>query len=165
MSKTLVDGHEQFDGYPVTVYNARFSGTIDLPDESGASLEYDDVIVMVVTATVGKSTIDATRSGDLRRTNVMKVTDAVVVPYSQVNDVRDLLSDHPQVETTTESVVAEVADVQSVEDDSTVRVMSFQADDIDVPQVDTPRAERDPLDSPYKSSKDPVLAGFLSEGM
>ena len=161
MSKTLVNGHEQFDGYPVTVYNARFSGTIDLPDESGATLEYDDVIVMVVTATVGKSTIDATRSGDLRRTNIMKVTDAVVVPYSQVNDVRDLLAEDIHAEVVVESPVAQVIDVQtSVDEDATVKVVPFKADDVDVSVV-----ERDPLDPPYKSSKDPVLAGFLSEGL
>lgn len=98
MAKELVDGQERFDGYVVTLYDGRFSGTFELPENVGAGLEYDEVVTFVVTATVGKATIDSTRLGDLRRTNTMKVLSAVPVPYSEVNNVLDFASGNVEKE-------------------------------------------------------------------
>lgn len=81
MSKELVDGQERFDGFPVTIYEGRFSGSFEIPEELGAKLEFDDVVSFVVTCTVGKATIDSTRLGDLKRTNAMSVQN--VAPASQ----------------------------------------------------------------------------------
>lgn len=92
MAKQLVNGQERFDGYPVTLYDGRFSGAFDLPEEVGAGLEYDEVVTFVVTATVGKATIASTRYGDLKRTNTLSVLNAVPVPYSAVNAVNDAVS-------------------------------------------------------------------------
>lgn len=81
MSKELVDGQERFDGFPVTIYEGRFAGSFELPEELGAKLEFDDVVSFVVTCTVGKATIDSTKLGDLKRTNAMSVQN--VAPASQ----------------------------------------------------------------------------------
>lgn len=81
MSKELVDGQERFDGFPVTLYEGRFSGSFEIPEELGAKLEFDDVVSFVVTCTVGKATIDSTKLGDLKRINAMSVQN--VAPASQ----------------------------------------------------------------------------------
>lgn len=87
MSKELVDGQERFDGFPVTLYEGRFSGSFDIPADLGAGLEYDDVVTFCVTVNVGKATIDATKLGDLKRTNALPVQHVVPISKERADEI------------------------------------------------------------------------------
>lgn len=87
MTKELVDGQERFDGYPVVLYDGKFSGSFDLPEDVGAGLQYDDVVTFVVTCHVGKASIDATRLGDMKRTNAFPVQQVVPLSAQQAQDL------------------------------------------------------------------------------
>lgn len=64
---------EYFDGNAVTVYDAKFAGTFDLPDEVGSVMRFNDVVMFLVTATVGQSQVTATKTGDLKRSNRLDI--------------------------------------------------------------------------------------------
>lgn len=71
MSK-INDG-EYFDGEAVTVYDAKFAGTFDLPEEEGAKMRFNSIVTFLVTAEVGKSEVTSTKSGDLKRSNRLDI--------------------------------------------------------------------------------------------
>lgn len=182
MSKQLFDGQEQFDGYPVTLYDGRFSGTFELPENVGADLEYDEVITFLVTANVGKAVLDATRLGDLKRTNTLKVTSAVPVAPGKLNSVFDVIN---YGESADVGVVQLQADEEEFEEEDVVvlgvtpgpetfEVESLGSDEV---EVFSPGQPADPTYWPGEQTgpksvsvdftdgpkTDPVLAGFLSE--
>lgn len=64
---------EYFDGTAVSIYEGAFSGSFDLPEEVGVKMRFNDVVVFMVTATVGQSKVTATKSGDLKRSNRMDI--------------------------------------------------------------------------------------------
>lgn len=64
---------EYFDGSAVTVYDAKFAGTFDLPEEEGSSMGFHDIVTFLVTAEVGKSELTSTKSGDLKRSNRLDI--------------------------------------------------------------------------------------------
>lgn len=179
MSKQLFDGQEQFDGYPVTLYDGRFSGTFELPENVGADLEYDEVITFLVTANVGKAVLDATRLGDLKRTNTLKVTSAVPVAPGKLNSVFDVINYG-------ESADVGVVQLQAGEEEEDVVVLgvtpgpeTFEVESLgsDEVEVFSPGQPADPTYWPGEQTgpksvsvdftdgpkADPVLAGFLSE--
>lgn len=166
MSKQLFDGQEQFDGYPVTLYDGRFSGTFELPESVGADLEYDEVITFLVTANVGKAVLDATRLGDLKRTNTLKVTSAVPVAPGKLNSVFDVIN---YGESSDMGVVPsggleddDLLEAVEEEEDLTVFAPGQPADPTYWPGEDTgPKSA--PVDFTDGPKTDPVLAGFLSE--
>ncbi len=67
---------QYFDGVPVTLHDAKFTGTFDLSDELGDGMKYDDRVTFLVTAVVGASKLGATKAGDMKRTNTMYITEA-----------------------------------------------------------------------------------------
>jgi hypothetical protein len=71
MSK--VNNTESFDGIPVTAYDASFSGKFDLPDDVGEKMRQDDVVTFLVSGVVEGANMTATKLGDLKRTNKIKV--------------------------------------------------------------------------------------------
>ena len=166
MSKQLFDGQEQFDGYPVTLYDGRFSGTFELPENVGADLEYDEVITFLVTATVGKAVLDATRLGDLKRTNTLKVTSAVPVAPGKLNSVFDVIN---------YGVSSDMGVV--TEDLESESLLAAVEEEEDIEEVFSPGEPADPTywpgeDGGPKSTSvdftdgpkaDAVLAGFLQE--
>ena len=165
MSKQLFDGQEQFDGYPVTLYDGRFSGTFELPENVGADLEYDEVITFLVTATVGKAVLDATRLGDLKRTNTLKVSSAVPVAPGKLNSVFDVINYgvSSDMGVVTEDLESDYL-LAAVEEEEDVEVFSpgEPADPTYWPgQDDGPKSA--PVDFTDGPKTDPVLAGFLSE--
>lgn len=187
MSKQLFDGQEQFDGYPVTLYDGRFSGTFELPENVGADLEYDEVITFLVTANVGKAVLDATRLGDLKRTNTLKVTSAVPVAPGKLNSVFDVINygESSDMGVVTEDLESDylLAAVEEEEDvvvlgvtpgPETFEVESLGSDEV---EVFSPGQPADPTYWPGEQTgpksvsvdftdgpkADPVLAGFLSE--
>lgn len=64
---------EYFDGTAVSIYEGAFSGSFDLPEDVGVKMRFNDVVVFMVTATVGQSKVAATKSGDLKRSNRLDI--------------------------------------------------------------------------------------------
>ena len=80
MAKTLIEGREYFDGEPVEIYEAKFGGSFQMLEETAAPLATDDLVTFIVTARVNspKFTFVA-KTGDLKRSNTMKVEEAFVI--------------------------------------------------------------------------------------
>lgn len=77
--KTINGGVEEFDGLTVVQYEGKFSGAFDIPDDTAIELSYDDVVTFVVTARVGKAVLDATKFGDMKRSNTFNVVHVAVL--------------------------------------------------------------------------------------
>lgn len=79
--KELKDGREWFDGEAVDIYEGRFTGPFILDEANGASMSNGDLVTFIVTARVDAPRFTYMRkTGDLKRSNAMKV--AAVVPIS-----------------------------------------------------------------------------------
>lgn len=70
---------DKFDGLPVEFFDGRFSGSFDIDESIGKEIGYDDVVCFVVVGTANKAGISQNKAGELKRTNVFKVTNAKVV--------------------------------------------------------------------------------------
>lgn len=81
---------ERFDGFPVTLYDGKFQGGFDL-DEGADDIRYDDVVTFVVTARVGGVQFSETKLGDVKRTNVFKVTSSTALEPSMAEKVLNTL--------------------------------------------------------------------------
>lgn len=77
----------RFDGMSVEMYDGRFAGTFEMDQDLGESIAYDDVVSFFVVTTAGKVGIDATKSGDLKRTNTFEVDAVQFVPVNQASKI------------------------------------------------------------------------------
>ena len=77
----------RFDGLPIEIYEGRFAGGFEMDQEIGESIAYDDVVTFLVVAVAGKANIDATKSGDLKRTNYFDVESVSIVPPESATQV------------------------------------------------------------------------------
>ena len=77
--KNINHGVEEFDGHTVVQYEGKFAGAFDIPDETAVELAYDDVVTFVVTGRVGKAVLDATKFGDMKRSNTFNVVHVAVL--------------------------------------------------------------------------------------
>lgn len=90
MGKQLQDGREFFDGEVVEIYEGRFSGTFIMPEESGAPLSNDDLVTFIVTARVEAPKFSyIKKSGDLKRSNTMRVQFAALVDAAEAKYIYD----------------------------------------------------------------------------
>lgn len=69
----------RFDGMAVEVYDGKFAGGFDLPEDIGEAATFDTTVVFVVTGIAGKSTFDVTKSGDVKRTTQFDLHDVVAL--------------------------------------------------------------------------------------
>lgn len=139
----MSDKHESFDGFSVVMYDGKFSGSFDLDDETAREIGLDDVVTLVVTARISGAAHSETKTGDIKRTNVFKVSTAQVLTPKTASLVVDLVDNGPEVP-----------------------VPSAAALGIDVGPVDAvpvaPAVEQTgPEVTPRPSAGDPVLARFL----
>lgn len=139
----MSDKHESFDGFSVVMYDGKFSGSFDLDDETAREIGLDDVVTLVVTARISGAAHSETKTGDIKRTNVFKVSTAQVLTPKTASLVVDLVDNGPEV-----------------------AVPSAAALGIDVGPVDAvpvaPAVEQTgPEATPRPSAGDPVLARFL----
>lgn len=90
MSKELRDGREFFDGEPVDVYEGRFTGGFLIDEESGATMSNGDLVTFIVTARVDMPKFGyVKKSGDLKRSNTMKVEAVVPVDSDKAKYMYD----------------------------------------------------------------------------
>lgn len=93
MSKHIVNGVEEFDGQVITQYEGKFAGAFDLPDEVAMEIAYDDVVSFVVTARAGKVALDATKFGDMKRSNAFNVVHVAVLDQDTAASFYNSLGD------------------------------------------------------------------------
>lgn len=86
---------EYFDGNAVTQYEAKFAGTFDLPEDVGSDMRFNDVVMFLVTANVGSSSVTATKTGDLKRSNRLDII-AIRDIDSQAAALVERALDNPQ---------------------------------------------------------------------
>lgn len=78
MAKVLKDGAEYFDGEQVDLYEARFAGNFFLDAANGAAMSNGDLVTMIVTARVETPKFaHVKKTGDLKRSNAMRITKVV----------------------------------------------------------------------------------------
>lgn len=75
---------KNIDGIPIDFFEARFTGTFGLPTDVGEAVDYDDTIAFVVVGSLTKANVAATKSGDVKRTNVFEISEAVTLSADQV---------------------------------------------------------------------------------
>jgi hypothetical protein len=73
MGKELRDGKEYFDGDPVAIYEGRFSGPFVIEEDDGCTISNGDLVTFIVTARVDVPKFSYTKTGDLKRSNTMKI--------------------------------------------------------------------------------------------
>lgn len=82
---------ERFDGFDIDDKQARFVGTFDLDDSDVAAIEFDRVVFMVVSARVGGAGIKTTKSGDIKRIDVLSVQEVRVAEGAMRDKCVDFL--------------------------------------------------------------------------
>lgn len=142
---------ERFDGFPVTLYDGKFQGGFDLEDEGADDIRYDDVVTFVVTARVGGVQFSETKLGDVKRTNVFKVTSSTALEKDMAEKVLNTLG------VSVNGVNAgQMSLTAPSSNGSTAGSASFELEDDD---------EDGPGDAPAGAPvSDPVLARFLADG-
>ena len=90
--KELRDGHEFFDGELVEIYEGRFSGPFLMDEVDGASMSNGDLVTFVITARVDTPKFTyVKKTGDLKRSNVMKVQAVTPVDSDKARFLYDSL--------------------------------------------------------------------------
>jgi hypothetical protein len=70
---------QRFDGYEVNVYEGSLSGKFELDDAQAEKLSLDRIAVFVVAARLGKASVEATKDGDVKRTNSFVVSELQIL--------------------------------------------------------------------------------------
>lgn len=70
---------QRFDGYEVNVYEGSLSGKFELEDAQAEKLSLDRIAVFVVAARLGKASVEATKDGDVKRTNSFVVSELQIL--------------------------------------------------------------------------------------
>lgn len=92
---------EYFDGHGVTLYEAAFSGTFDLPPEVGEAMKYDDVSTWLVTVVAGTAKHEATKLGDMKRHNKLNVIATEYIDPKAAAVIQQTLNNPPAPVVTT----------------------------------------------------------------
>jgi hypothetical protein len=76
---------QRFDGFEVNVYEGKLTGGFEMDDVQAEKLSLDRIAVFVVAARLGKAQIEATKDGDVKRTNTFVVSELQILE----GDLRD----------------------------------------------------------------------------
>lgn len=137
--------HESFDGFAVTQYDGKFSGSFDLEDADARSISLDDMVTLVVVGRVSGASHSETKVGDIKRTNVFKVSDVRLLSPKQASEVSDLLENGPTIQPPSPATLGLTDDLNEVSE-------------APLPEF---RPEVEPTAEPTRVDTDPVLARFL----
>lgn len=173
----------RFDGLAVDVYEGKFSGSFELPEQAGEELTYDTTAVFVVTGVSSKANFAALRNGDIRRTTTFDLLEVDVLTGEQARDVLALVQDGEislpakPIDEVNYEWFNEAAAAKEAEADADIaagRVKSFDSPEEFLAELDEPEPEPAPeVFSPgqggpevvgqIRQSGDPALARFLGE--
>lgn len=122
--KELRDGHEFFDGELVEIYEGRFAGPFIMDEISGASMSNGDLVTFIITARVDTPKFTyVKKTGDLKRSNVMKVQAVTPVDSDKARFLYDSLGENVSgindgiIETTTGVVESDDVQPELINDD------------------------------------------------
>lgn len=77
----------KFDGYPIELYDGRFSGTFEMDEASGEGIKYEQSVCFLVVAHASKAAISTNKDGDVKRTNTFAVQRVEVIPAEEAEKV------------------------------------------------------------------------------
>lgn len=86
---------EYFDGHAVTMYEAAFAGTFDLPPEIGEKMKYDDTSTWLVTVVAGEAKVAATKLGDMKRHNKLNIIATEYIDPAAAATIQQTLNNPP----------------------------------------------------------------------
>ena len=154
--------HLQFDGFPVELYDGKFSGAFDVDEHIAQSIAHGDEVAFLVVGTTKGSSFTDTKDGQVKRTNTFKVTEALVIDNEElVQQVTDQV-----IAQGTQSVANQIPGQLTVdhaidEDDDPFH---RTADEISEPVAQPVQAAEPEVFSPepeISQTADPVLKNFL----
>lgn len=70
---------QRFDGFEVNVYEGKLTGGFEMDDGQAEKLSLDRIAVFVVAARLGKAQVEATKDGDVKRTNTFVVSELQIL--------------------------------------------------------------------------------------
>lgn len=69
----------RFDGFEVNLFEGRLQGGFELDELQSGKLNLDRIAVFVVAARLGKASVEATKDGDVKRTNTFIVSELQIL--------------------------------------------------------------------------------------
>lgn len=81
------DTFSKFDGYPIELYDGRFSGTFEMDEESGEGIKYEQSVCFLVVAHASKAAISTNKDGDVKRTNTFAVQRVEVISPEKAEEL------------------------------------------------------------------------------
>lgn len=83
-----MDSWPKFDGFPIELYDGRFTGgAFDMDEDAGSTVKYDDVVSFLVVSRADKAKISTNKDGDLKRTNEFHIIDVHVLNPEEAESV------------------------------------------------------------------------------
>lgn len=162
------------DGFPVELYDGRFSGKFELDEEDGRKIGYDDVVAFLVVTTADKANFDMTKLGEVRRTNTFGVSNVRIVPSRMAEEFLDRLNGSEPGEgyiplEVIQAVTPFAGAYETPVSDNTTYDTPYEEDYV-VTSSTLEEEEDDEPASPYsigavKKSKDKTLNNFLAGGI
>lgn len=70
---------QRFDGFEVNVFEGKLTGGFEMDELQANKLSLDRIAVFVVAARLGKASVEATKEGDVKRTNTFVVSELQIL--------------------------------------------------------------------------------------
>lgn len=152
--------HLQFDGFPVELYDGKFSGAFDVDEHVAQNIAHGDEVAFIVVASAKGAAFTDTKDGQVKRTNTFKVTEALVVDDEElVQQVMDKV-----IAQGTQSVAQQIPgqlthNFDEADDPASEPVEEPVATPVQAtePEVFSPEPE-------ISQTSDPILKNFLDGG-
>lgn len=154
----------KLDGFPVELYDGRFSGVFELEDEEGEAIGYDDTVTFLVVASADKAAFSTLKNGELKRTNTFKILSSRIVPVATAVTFVETLNEGVEVEPTLWAEPEyDDTDFYGSDDEEDI-VLAEEEDEWVAPAVaEASNEDVIVISNTEIKTADPVLAGFLNE--
>jgi hypothetical protein len=107
----------RFDGFPIALYEGKFTGTFDLDEQMGENLVFDEVATWIVTTRCSGASFSDTKLGDIKRVNTFQVTSSVVLDQAMAAQLLKGVGVVPRGQRTIQDALSDVdSDVDSGDD-------------------------------------------------
>jgi hypothetical protein len=104
----------RFDGFPIALYEGKFTGSFELDEQMGENLVFDEVATWIVTTRCSGATFSDTKLGDIKRVNTFQVTSSVALDRSMASQLLKSVGVVPKGQRTIDDALN---DVDSDDDD------------------------------------------------
>lgn len=86
----------RFDGFEISNYNGKLTGTFEMDEAEASQLRLDRVAVFVIAARLNKAVVENTKEGDVNRTNTFVVSELRMVTGELRDQAITFLADESQ---------------------------------------------------------------------